>query len=94
MAELSTISLMIRWMSWILVALTSVGAVMAQCELEARLLRVAEGNQRLAMMRFQQAEALVVQYETLAESQPLLEQLLASSFSEGSGSARCASLHR
>jgi hypothetical protein len=54
------ISFMIGQMWWILVALTPVGAVMAQSELEARLFRVAEGNQRLAMVPFQQAEALVV----------------------------------
>ena len=45
--------------------MTPAGAVMAQSELEAQLLRVAEGNRRLAMVPFQQAEALVVQYETL-----------------------------
>ena len=52
-------------MWWILVALTPAGVVMAQSELEAQLLRVAGGNRRLAMVPFQQAEALVVQYETL-----------------------------
>ena len=79
---------MIGQMWWILVALTPTGAVMAQSELEAQLLRVAGGNRRLAMVPFQQAEALVVQYETLVETQPLLEQLLASAREAGALAAQ------
>ena len=75
-------------MWWILVALTPAGVVMAQSELEAQLLRVAGGNRRLAMVPFQQAEALVVQYETLVETQPLLEQLLASAREAGALAAQ------
>ncbi|NCF90123.1 MAG: hypothetical protein GWQ05_04070 [Verrucomicrobiaceae bacterium] len=75
-------------MWWILVALTPSGAVMAQSELEARLLRVDEGNRRLAMVPFQQAGALVVQYEKLVETQPLLGQLLVSAREAGALAAQ------
>ena len=72
----STVVPMLRRMLWIVGAMLPVSSVLAQCEVEARVLRVTENNQQLALARFQQAAALVAQYETLAESQPILEPLI------------------